>query len=167
MPSKSFYELTFGVSPGGARKCTHYLRGSLDEIRSDLGAELAEELNLYLLCWYGAELSIQVYQDGELERSVDLHPFVTIEVDGYPAITFTGPHQPVGYDFEADDDAEDEEETLSHRMFCGELGDAVSVTVAWDRIDVPPLTGVPLTADDVFDAADQRGYPYGYSDCEI
>ena len=26
MPTKSFYELAFGVDPGGARKCTHYIR---------------------------------------------------------------------------------------------------------------------------------------------
>ncbi|MDI1460619.1 hypothetical protein QEZ54_06560 [Catellatospora sp. KI3] len=165
MSRKSYYELAFGVSPGGARKCTHYVRGTLAEIKSDLAAELAEELNLYLLCWYGADLTLQVYQHGEPAWSTDLHPFVTISVEGYPTITFAGPREPLGYDFEADDDAEDEEETLSYRMFCGELGDTVSVAVAWDRIAVPPLAGDVLTADDEL-PADAR-HSYGYSDCEI
>ncbi|MBV1856571.1 hypothetical protein [Catellatospora tritici] len=167
MSRKSFYELAFGVGSGGARKCTHYLRGSLAEIKSDLAAELAEEINLYLLCWYGADLTLQVYQHGAQAASIDLHPFVTISVEGYPTITFAGPRQPLGYDFDADDDAENEEETLSHRMFCGELGDTVSVDVAWDRISVPPLAGAVLTADDVLDADVHHSCAYGYSDCEI
>ncbi|MCP9959372.1 hypothetical protein [Streptomyces sudanensis] len=138
---RSFYDLAFGVDPGGARKDTHYVRGSLEEVRHDLAAELAEEINLYLLCWYGARLTLDVYQQGKRTDSIDLHPFLTISVAGHPDITFTGPGEPVGYDFEADEDAEDETTTLSHRMFAGELGDAVEVTVDWDRIEVPPLIG--------------------------
>jgi hypothetical protein len=137
----SFYDLAFGVDPGGARKDTHYVRGSLEEIRKDLDAELAEEINLYLLCWYGARLTLDVYQEGTRTDSIDLHPFLTISVAGHPDITFTGPEEPVGYDFAADEEAEDETETLSYRMFAGELGDAVTVTVAWDRVEVPPLRG--------------------------
>jgi hypothetical protein len=167
MTWKSFYELSFGVAAGGSRKCTHYIRGSLDEIKSDLHAELTEEINLYLLCCYGADLSLLVYQHGELDRSIDLHPFVTISVDDYPTLTFAGPGQPIGYDFSADDDADNEEETLSHRMFIGDLGDAVSVTVSWDRLDVPPLTGEVLTVDDALEPAFHHGTSYGYSDCEV
>ncbi|WP_156325725.1 hypothetical protein [Nonomuraea sp. SBT364] len=36
MPPKSFYDLAFGVSPGGARKDAHCIRGSIDEINADL-----------------------------------------------------------------------------------------------------------------------------------
>ncbi|MQY14394.1 hypothetical protein SRB5_45600 [Streptomyces sp. RB5] len=79
--NRSFYDLAFGVDPGGAR------------------------------------LTLDVYQQGKQTASIDLHPFVTISVKGYPDITFTGPEEPVGYDFEADDDAEDEDATLSGRMF--------------------------------------------------
>jgi len=166
VPTRSFYELAFGVDPGGARKCTHYVRGSLDEIKTDLDAELAEEINLYLLCWYGARLSLRAYQRGELDRSIDLHPFVTVSVDGCPDITFAGPGQPIGYDFSADEEFDNEEDHLSRRMAYGELGDTVGVTVAWDRISVPPLADDVLTAD-VFDVTDHHLCAYGHSDCEV
>ncbi|MEV5986350.1 hypothetical protein AB0L85_15195 [Streptomyces sp. NPDC052051] len=147
--SRSFYDLAFGVPPGGATKDTHYVRGSLEEVQRDLAAELAEEINLYLLCWYGARLTLDVYQQGKQTDSIDLHPFLTISITGYPDITFTGPEEPVGYDFEADEEAEDETTPLSHRMFAGDLGDAVKATVHWDRIEVPSLSGEVAREGDV------------------
>ncbi|OEU94383.1 hypothetical protein [Streptomyces oceani] len=182
---KSFYDLAFGVDPGGARKDTHYVRGSLDEIKADLDAELTEGegINLYLLCWYGARLALDVYQHGERSRSIDLHPFVTISVEGYPDITFTGPEEPVGYDFSTEEESSVAEGSLSDRMFGG-LGDSFSVAVAWDRIDVPPLVGEVAGPDDLvslenewalfegdadWDTEDllESGFvPYGYSDGE-
>lgn len=112
MMKKSFYDLAFGVAPGGARKDAHYVLASLDEVKIALAEELAEEINLYLLCWYGADLSLHVYQQEELAQSIDLHPFITISIDGYMDITFKGPGEPVGYDFRADDGAGDEKERL-------------------------------------------------------
>ncbi|GAA2081742.1 hypothetical protein [Actinomadura alba] len=170
--SHSFYDLAFGVDPGGARKDTHYVRGSLEELKHDLAAELAEEINLYLLCWYGARLTLDVYQKGKQTDSIDLHPFLTISIAGYPDITFTGPEEPVGYDFEADEEAEDETETLSFRMFAGELGDAVNVTVHWDRIEVPPLRGEVAREGDVVALHPLLGHfehtaTYGYQDFEL
>ncbi|MFI9358680.1 hypothetical protein [Streptomyces lydicus] len=147
--SRSFYDLAFGVDPGGARKDTHYVRGSLEEVQRDLAAELAEEINLYLLCRYGARLTLDVYQEGKQTDSIDLHPFLTLSIAGRPDITFTGPGEPVGYDFEADEEAEDETTTLSYRMFAGALGDAVKVTVHWDRVEVPPLNGDVVREGDV------------------
>ncbi|WP_255954824.1 hypothetical protein [Streptomyces odontomachi] len=168
----SFYDLAFGVGSGGARKDTHYVRGSLEEVRQDLAAELAEEINLYLLCWYGARLSLDVYQQGKQTDSIDLHPFLAIAVAGYPTITFTGPEQPVGYDFEADEEAEDETDTLSYRMFAGELGDTVSVTVDWDRVQVPPLRGKAVGEGDTVALHALPGHffhtaTYGYQDFEL
>ncbi|WP_171168556.1 hypothetical protein [Streptomyces sp. I05A-00742] len=166
MSLKSCYELEFRVAPGGSRKDTHYVRGTLDEIKADLADELAEAINLYLLCWYGADLTLHVYQHDELARSIDLHPFLTIAVDGYPEITFTGPGEPAGYDFAADEDVDDPSATLSGRMFCDELGDGVSCAVDWDRAGVPPLAGDVATAGDAT-ASMTVGLPYGHSDGEL
>ncbi|MGI5351235.1 hypothetical protein ACQEU8_24115 [Streptomyces sp. CA-250714] len=168
MVKKSFYDLAFGVAPGGARKDAHHILGSLDEVKAGLADELAEEINLYLLCSYGADLSLHVYQQEELTQSLDLHPFVTISIDGYPDITFKGPREPVGYDFRAEDGADDEE-GLSFKMFCGSLGDAVRAEVDWSRIEVPPLTGEILAEDDEDDTvelADGNLASYGYQDFE-
>jgi hypothetical protein len=158
MSSKSYYELEFSVAPGGARKDTHYLRGTMEEIKADLAEELAKDVNLYLLCWYGADLLLHVWQNGERAESIDLHPFVTISIDGYPDITFTGPESPVGYDFEAEEEAAVEEGSLSDRMVSSDLGDAVSTTVDWERITVPPLVGQLMAPDDA---------GYGWGDSEV
>jgi hypothetical protein len=98
MPSKSFYDLAFGVSPGAARKDAHYIRGSLDEVKDDLADELSDSLNVYLLCWHNsAELALHVYQQGTRTHSIDLRPLVTVSVDGYPDITFLDSGEPTGY----------------------------------------------------------------------
>ncbi|BCJ71663.1 hypothetical protein CS0771_12070 [Catellatospora sp. IY07-71] len=181
MRRKSFYDLHFGVLPGGARKDAHYIRGTLGEIRADLDTELAQGLNLYLLCWYGATLSLDVYQHGIRTESIDLHPYVTIAVEGYPDITFAGPGQPLGHDFTADD--ETDEGSLSERFLIGDLEDVTTVTVDWARITVPALLGEVARPDgfvtvraaelgEVEGEADEQtlrdaGYiPYGFTDSE-
>lgn len=169
MPRRSFYDLNFRVSPGGARKDAHYIRGDLAEIRADLAAELAEGVNLYLLCWYGAELTLDVHHHGVRVQSIDLHPYLTISVEGHPDVTFTGPGEPVGWDFEADE--ETDEGSLSDQLFVGDLEDRTTVTVDWDRIEVPPLRGGVVSPGDLVTLDDRRpleedAIPYGFTDLE-
>ncbi|MES4901081.1 MULTISPECIES: hypothetical protein [unclassified Streptomyces] len=165
MFDKSFYDLAFGVDPGGARRDAHIVSATLDEVKHGLASELAEGINLYLLCRYGARLTLDVYQQGELAESIDLHPFITISVEGYPDITFTGPGEPVGYDF--DEDEEDEEGGLSGRMFADDLDDSVKVSVDWDRVPAPSLIGEVAGPDDeaVLLTGDRLA-AYGYQDFE-
>ncbi|MGY0059242.1 hypothetical protein ACWY4P_22255 [Streptomyces sp. LZ34] len=177
----SFYDLAFGVAPGGARKDAHFISATLDEVRRELASELTEGTNLYLLCWYGARLTLDVYQQGEPAESIDLHPFITISIEGYPDITFTGPGEPVGYDFrddeeddeDEDDEVEDEEDEddeddLAKRMFADDLGDTVKVSVDWDRIQVPALIGKVVGPDDeaVMLTPGDRLAAYGHQDFE-
>jgi hypothetical protein len=187
---KSCYELAFGVSPGGARKCTHYVRATLDEVKTDLADELSASSNVYLLCWYGAELALHVYEQGRRVHSIDLHPYTTISIDGYPDITFLDSGNAIGPDVEAVGWSKFQT-PLCEAVFAGELDDAIKVTVDWDSVQVPPLVGDIATDDsyikpvdhlgspgddddlDDFDEDDlesellDRGYiPYGYSDCE-
>ncbi|MEU8075312.1 hypothetical protein AB0B31_07665 [Catellatospora citrea] len=169
MPRKSFYDLNFRVSPGGARKDAHYIRGDLAEIKADLAAELTEGVNLYLLCWYGAELTLDVHQHGARLESIDLHPYLTISVEGHPDVTFTGPGEPVGWDFEEDE--ETDEGSLSDQLFVGDLEDRTTVTVHWDRIDVPPLRGDVVGPGDLVTLDGRRPHeedaiPYGFTDLE-
>ncbi|MEU5029930.1 hypothetical protein [Streptomyces milbemycinicus] len=190
MFDKSFYDLAFGVDPGGARKDAHFISATLDEVKRELASELSQGINLYLLCWYGAHLTLDVYQQGELTESIDLHPFITISVEGHPDITFTGPGEPVGYDFrgdkgdteddeddkddededfedEDDEEEEDEEDNLADRMFADDLDDSVKVSVDWDRIPVPSLIGEVAGPDDeaVLLTGDHLA-EYGYQDFE-
>lgn len=182
---KSFYDLRFAVAPGGARMDAHYVRGSLDEVKADLAAELAKGMSLYLLCWYGADLSLDVYQHGALTRSIDLHPFLTISVEGYPEITFTGPGKPVGHDFTSDEEQYVDEDSLSSLFFMGELEEVTEAVVDWDRVGAPSLLGAVAepgdhlavcgerldeAAEAAADVADLRGagyLPYGFTDLEM
>ncbi|MET8742432.1 hypothetical protein [Streptomyces sp. NPDC004728] len=160
MSPKSFYDLTFEVSPGAARKDVHYVRGSLDEIKDDLATELSQSSNVYLLCWYGSvKLALHVYQQGERVHSIDLRPRVTVSVDGYPAITFLDSGEPTGYGVGADDPGK-VREALEEGMFSGELDDAIDVAVDWDSVEVPGLVGEVATDDDYVKLA---GDPDGVS----
>jgi hypothetical protein len=163
MIGKSFYHLRFAIEPGSARKDTRFVRGSLDEIKADLDAQLAESRNLHLLCSYGAELRLDIFNQGEAVGSLDVHPLVAISIGGYPDITFDG-EEVVGYDFKTEEEQAGGEDTLSGKMFNDQLGDTL-VTVAWTRADIPELTGDIATADDTVDA-DGEELPYGHTELD-
>lgn len=130
----SFYDLNFGVDPGGARKDAHFIRGTLDEIKRDLAAEFVGDVGPYLLCWYGARLRLRVFQGEHLVSSIDLHPYVTVHVPGRAPITFAGEGEPIGYNRDDDD----------WEVFSGP---GVSVTVDWDRVHVCSLKGAVVRDD--------------------
>ncbi|MFI9047075.1 hypothetical protein [Streptomyces sp. NPDC053427] len=139
MVLKSFYDLRFGVSALGARQDVHYICGSLDEAKAVLVSEFASFVKAGML-FYSADVALDVYQRGERVRSIDLHPFVTIRVDGYPDITFLGPGEPTGYAVGADDPHKVRTE-LADGMVAGDFDDAIEVTVDWGSACVPPLVG--------------------------
>ncbi|MGK4903420.1 hypothetical protein [Streptomyces albus] len=142
MVLKSFYDLRFGVSPGGARKDAHFICGSVEEAMHALDAELEESSNIWLLFGYsdGADLALDVYQQGERVQSIDLHPFITIRVDGYPDIVFHGPGKTTGSVVGADD-PERVKKLLADGMVAGDFDGRTEVTVDWDSVPVPPLIG--------------------------
>jgi hypothetical protein len=135
---KSFYSLDFSVQPGGARYAVGYVRGTLDEIRADLAVELTVGQNVYLLCWYGATLGLSVHQHGVQTGWIDLHPYVTISIEGYSDITFAGSGQPISDDVRSDDASDD---SLSERLLTCQLDDKISAVIDWESIDVPTLLG--------------------------
>ncbi|MCX5429417.1 hypothetical protein OHU11_17240 [Streptomyces sp. NBC_00257] len=142
MVPKSFYDVRFGVSPGGARKDAHHICGSLDEAVAALDSEFEESISAWLLFGYGrgADLALDVYQQGERVRSIDLHPFTTIRVDGYPDITFRRSGEPTGHAVGADD-PEKVRTALADAMFAGDFDDRTEVVVDWAGVPAPPLVG--------------------------
>lgn len=155
MPRRSFYDLCLTADPGGAQTDQHHLRGSLDELRGDLDALLSRGLTLYLLCWYGASLKLDVFQRGALMQSIDLRPHLTITIEGYPELTFDAEGKVRGYDFtRKDDDADDDdaddddaddddadEGSLADQLFSGALEDVTEARLGWEAIVVPALEG--------------------------
>ncbi|MFI9048558.1 hypothetical protein [Streptomyces sp. NPDC053427] len=140
MVPKSFYDVTFSVSPGAARKDAHHICGSLDEAKAALDDELDDSVNIWLLFDYGAEVTLDVYQRGERIRSIDLHPFLTIRVEGYPDITFRGSGKPTGFAVGADDPYTVQTE-LADGLFARDFDGAIEAVVDWDGVVVPPLVG--------------------------
>ncbi|WP_326685766.1 MULTISPECIES: hypothetical protein [unclassified Streptomyces] len=142
MVPKSFYDLRFGVLPGAARKSAHHICGSLHEAQAALDFELEASINVWLLFGYssGADVALDVYQQGELAKSIDLHPFMTIRVEGYPDITFLGQGKPTGY-ADGSDDPGKVKMTIADGLSEGKYDDAFEVIVDWDSISVPPLVG--------------------------
>jgi hypothetical protein len=163
MIGKSFYHLRFAIEPGESHKDTRYVRGTLDKIKADLDNELADNKNRYLLLAYGAELRLDVYNQGESVGSYDLHPLVTVAIEGYPEITFDG-ETVTGYDFQTTDESSAEEGSLAGKLLNDQVTDAL-VTVAWTRLDVPELTGDIAGADDTVDA-DGEELPYGQTELD-
>lgn len=137
---KSFYDLSFGVSPGGARKDAHHICGTLDEAMGALESEFEQSGEVWLLFKYGAELCLDVYQRNVRTTSIDLHPFITIRIEGYPDITFRGPRDPIGFAVAGEDPAV-VKTRLADAMFEGEFNGKIEVDVDWDRITVPELEG--------------------------
>ncbi|MGW5091034.1 hypothetical protein [Streptomyces coelicoflavus] len=162
---RSFYDLNFGIHPGGTEKDVHYVRRTLEEVKHDLSVELLDQRNIYLLCYYGAWLNLDVYQNGKRTESIDLHPFLEISIEGCPPITFSGPQQPVDHSFDLDEESEDDSSELSHRMWHRRLGHRVGITVHWDSINVPPLRRRTVSEGDSV-ALYRRPCPasYGYQD---
>ncbi|WP_053175144.1 hypothetical protein [Nonomuraea sp. SBT364] len=95
---------------------------------------------MHLLCRYGAELALHVYEQGERVNAIDLHPFITVSVDSYPDITFLGSNKPTVCGA-GTDDRDKVKMTLSEEMFSGKLDNAIKVTVDRDGVDVPSLVG--------------------------
>ncbi|MFF0723836.1 hypothetical protein [Streptomyces sp. NPDC004134] len=142
MIPKSFYDLRFGVSPGAARKDAHHICGSLDEVKSALDFELEASINVWLLFAYssGADVALDVYQQGAMAESIDLHPFMTLRIDGYPDITFLGRGKPTGYAAGSDDPAS-VQMALADGLFEDKYDGAFEVAVDWANVPVPSLVG--------------------------
>ncbi|NBE52211.1 hypothetical protein [Streptomyces boluensis] len=148
MVHRSYYDLRFGVSPGGARKDAHYICADLDEAESALAYELEDSTNVWLILRRGgADLALDVYQRGELTRSIDLHPFLTVRIGGYPDITFLGQGRPSGY-ADGADDPDQVRATLVDGLFGDDFDDTMEAVVDWARVPAPALVGEPVGEDD-------------------
>ncbi|WP_131736220.1 hypothetical protein [Actinomadura roseirufa] len=184
MVPKSFYDLRFVVPPGALRMDAHHICGSLDEVMAALDSEL--EHHGYLLFYSSADLALDVYQQGKRVRSIGLHPFITIRIDGRPDITFRGPGEPI--DSAGAGDPE-QMSVIEDGMAAGDFDGRLKFTVDWDGISAPPLVGEivevcdyvllgdgplgdlddldGLDEDDLEDELIDRGWvEYGYHDFE-
>ncbi|WP_197041215.1 hypothetical protein [Chondromyces apiculatus] len=139
----SFYTLELHVSPGGARRGDCFVVNDLAAVKEILSRDLGSGSGVYLVGWYGESILLSVYVPGEARRTIDLLPFIRLVIPGYPVLTFEDGE--CSFDFEEDEAAHEEEETLSYKLF----GDAIrpsEVIVDWEAANVPPLPAPILPA---------------------
>lgn len=139
MIPKSFYNLRFSVSPGGARKDAHHIYGTFQEVVEALEAELEHDASLLLT--HSPDLVLDVYQRGIRENSIDLHPFITIHVSGHPDITFHASGVPVPFADADGDSAGTTTAQIARLSAADDFHDRIEATVDWDGVPVPPLVG--------------------------
>ncbi len=193
----SFYVLELSVAPGGARKHDEYLYNNLEDIERALRKDLTDSSQTELALTHGETIKLRVYNHNRLTRAIDLLPYLTIQVPGFPLLGF---HSDGALAVDADALAaeggmgglEDRLERAFEVAFTPapgrEVGIAgIEVTIDWDAARVPPLVA-PLLAegakvivyepsaerlldqqrdDDDDDDDDDDKHHYGYNDLEF
>jgi hypothetical protein len=56
----------------------------VDEVEQALAAMFAEPFNVWLLCWQGASLTLEVREGDEPVDRIDLRPHVVLRISGCP-----------------------------------------------------------------------------------
>lgn len=74
--SRSCYLLEFSVGPGGARLGDVYAGPTADALRETVRERWADDIDDYLIIWYGAMFHLWVVQEGEIVEGIDLHPYL-------------------------------------------------------------------------------------------
>lgn len=140
----SFYSLELSVAPGGCRRDDLFVSPTLAPLQRVLSRDLSESINVYLMTWYGEVVTLRVHVPGEPTRAIDLLPFITVRLPGYPDIRF--PNGECDFDFEADEELyeEDEDEQLSTKLFVGAISPTVELD--WEAAAIPALNGPLLPA---------------------
>lgn len=162
----SFYTLELGVSPGGCRRDDVFVLTDLDAVKRVVMRDLSEGIGVYLAAWYGEVIVLRVHVPGAAPRTIDLLPFVTIRVPGYPDLRFPGGD--CDFDFVADEDAhDDEDEWLSSRLFQHLV--TPTPTVDWSAARIPALPEPRLAADatvEIVHGGQRRPAIFGHNDYE-
>ena len=93
-PNASFYALEVLVAPGGAREWMVYALNNLPDIQQAMEQCLED---VYLTLWYGRTARLRTFINGiEQTPFINLLPFVTYHIDGYPPVGFNAQDEPTG-----------------------------------------------------------------------
>lgn len=145
---KSFYALEISVDPGGTRKAEVHIHNSIAAIQNALEAELEKAGNIYLLTWYGEDVTLQTYQSGRQTQKINLLPFIRINIKRYPEMWFNDKGQLQGIKFRDNDHlpgwASHPGKVVSYETFLNQMLKGrwqFTTTVDWNAIPVEVLQG--------------------------
>jgi hypothetical protein len=85
---RSFYVLDVCVRPGGSREAWVFVSSQIEEIKTALHYALDVPDAIYLTVWYGREIFLRTYQNGHQTQKINLLPFITVKISGFPLIFF-------------------------------------------------------------------------------
>lgn len=138
---KHFFRLMLWVEPGGSRKHEEWIAGTLEEIKVFLQGDLESGQGAYHALWYGEHMVLECWEGRRRVASLDLHPFIAIELEG-----IRWPLTP-GSETAAEASEDDEEDPLADEALWERvLDDEVEIVahVDWARVELPVLAGEPL-----------------------
>jgi hypothetical protein len=130
------YRLIFQVDAGGSRKAESFVAGTLTEAKKAALADLGSGVGAYHALFYGEEIVLQCWEGSKKLATVDLHPYITYEIEGRRPLRLKK-----GDDPQLDADDEDNDGLLD--ALCDEEVE-FAVTIAWAKLKLPALRGRPL-----------------------
>jgi len=141
----SFYALEVFIAPGGSRKADCYVFDNLEDVARALEADLSKSSNVYLVVVQGESIRLTAYEDGAPVKQINMLPYITIDVPGYPTIAFDRHGELLGFDMEADVEVgdEDEDEISTMRLFTYKAGH-IAVRIDWEAAAIPALKGARI-----------------------
>ena len=154
--SHHYYRLHFVVQPGGSRKTEYYVLGTLDEVKEAAQEDLASSSGAYHAIFYGEDISLQCWHDGQRLDIIDLHPYITYYLgDGNAPLRFKGTGDSRLFDV-----YDEEIDALAEQVFDDQVD--IRVHVDWDSVPIPNMPGTPLPKghDAVF--FDGEVWAYGF-----
>lgn len=154
--SHHYFRLHFVVQPGGSRKTEYHVLGSLDEVKVAAHDDLSSADGAYHALFYGEDISLQCWHDGQRLDIIDLHPYITYYLgEGDAPLRFKTSGDAPLFDF-----YDDEAEALAEQLFEGQVD--VRVHIDWERVPLPEMPGTPLPKgqDAVFSEGDVWAYGF-------
>lgn len=164
---KHFFRLRLWVDPGGSRKHEEWIAGTLAEVQEHLRRDLESGQGAYHALWYGEHMLLECWEGPRLAASIDLHPYITLELVGVGAMPLSSePASTAALDDDAEEDNPFDDEGLWERVDEGTV--PVVAHVAWEQMPLPQLAGVPLTPGEAAEIHEPglKPYPmhYGFHD---
>ena len=139
-PGYSPYE--GGERMGRVRKADYYVLNNREDIKKAMQEDLKGPMAIHLITYHGETVTLSVYERGEKIQKMSLLPYITIDIPGYPRISFDENDALQGFDFNKDEEENrglpHEAKTLNLKLFSGEI-DGIQCQVDWEAAAVPQL----------------------------
>jgi hypothetical protein len=147
---KSFYTLELFISPGGGRKATIYVLGSLAEIQQAIEVEFSRSSEINLLLIYGEDVWLSTYHQGEIVQEINLLPYIKVEIPGEGTFSIDENRvvsPPIIENYYEDG-------SLSMRL-AEDLIDDYTVIIDWSKLEIPDLISPILQPGEITPANDR------------